>query len=48
MFAEMRALADQDKDISPEEIIRMATVNGARALGSPEKSASFRRKQLPT
>jgi 5-methylthioadenosine/S-adenosylhomocysteine deaminase len=33
MFAEMRALADMDKDISPEEILRMATVNGARALG---------------
>ena len=33
MFAEMRALADNDKNISPEEILRMATVNGARALG---------------
>jgi len=33
MFAEMRALADADKDVSPEEILRMATVNGARALG---------------
>ncbi len=33
MFAEMRALADKDSAISPEEILRMATVNGARALG---------------
>jgi cytosine/adenosine deaminase-related metal-dependent hydrolase len=33
MFAEMRALADKDKNISTEEILRMATVNGARALG---------------
>jgi len=33
MFAEMRALADQDASISPEEILRMATINGARALG---------------
>jgi cytosine/adenosine deaminase-related metal-dependent hydrolase len=33
MFAEMRALADKDKNISAEEVLRMATVNGARALG---------------
>ena len=33
MFAEMRALARKDKTISPEEILRMATINGARALG---------------
>ena len=33
MFAEMRALADADKNISPEIILQMATVNGARALG---------------
>jgi cytosine/adenosine deaminase-related metal-dependent hydrolase len=33
MFAEMRALAERDKTISPEEILKMATVNGARALG---------------
>ncbi len=33
MFAEMRALADADKSVSPEEILRMATINGARALG---------------
>ena len=33
MFAEMRALADQDKTVSPAAIVAMATVNGARALG---------------
>ncbi|HUA38659.1 MAG TPA: amidohydrolase family protein [Candidatus Sulfopaludibacter sp.] len=33
MFEEMRALADADKSISPAEVLRMATVNGARALG---------------
>jgi len=33
MFAEMRALADHDSEISPAEILRLATVNGARALG---------------
>ena len=33
LFAEMQFLADADKDISPEEILKMATVNGARALG---------------
>jgi aminodeoxyfutalosine deaminase len=33
MFAEMRALADADKKISPQEILEMATINGARALG---------------
>jgi aminodeoxyfutalosine deaminase len=33
LFAEMRALADADKKISPQEILEMATINGARALG---------------
>jgi len=33
MFAEMRAFADKDPSISPEDILRMATINGARALG---------------
>ena len=33
MFAEMRALAAHDKTVSPAEILAMATVNGARALG---------------
>jgi aminodeoxyfutalosine deaminase len=33
MFEEMRALAVNDRKLSPAEILRMATVNGARALG---------------
>ena len=33
MFAEMRVLADKNNSISPQQIIRMATVNGAHALG---------------
>jgi aminodeoxyfutalosine deaminase len=33
MFDEMRQLAESDKTVSPMEILRMATVNGARALG---------------
>ena len=41
MFAEMRALADSDKTISPEEILRMATVNGARALGLAGKAGEL-------
>jgi cytosine/adenosine deaminase-related metal-dependent hydrolase len=33
LFAEMRALAGKDKNIAPSEILELATVNGARALG---------------
>jgi cytosine/adenosine deaminase-related metal-dependent hydrolase len=33
LFAEMRAFAGNDKGLSPAEILRMATINGARALG---------------
>jgi cytosine/adenosine deaminase-related metal-dependent hydrolase len=33
MFAEMRALANRDKTLTANEILRMATVNGARAFG---------------
>jgi aminodeoxyfutalosine deaminase len=33
MFDEMRQLAASDGTVSPAEILRMATVNGARALG---------------
>jgi cytosine/adenosine deaminase-related metal-dependent hydrolase len=33
MFEEMRLLAASDRTISPAEILRMATVNGAHALG---------------
>ncbi len=33
MFDEMRALAERETALSPKEILEMATVNGARALG---------------
>jgi cytosine/adenosine deaminase-related metal-dependent hydrolase len=33
MFAEMRALAASEKIISPGQILQMATISGARALG---------------
>jgi cytosine/adenosine deaminase-related metal-dependent hydrolase len=33
LFAELRSLAAHDQTVSPEEILRMATINGARALG---------------
>ena len=33
MFVEMRTLAERDKTVSATEILEMATVNGARALG---------------
>src|ERR1017187_8920025 len=41
MFAEMRALADNDKTISPAEILKLATVNGARALGLAGKAGEL-------
>ena len=33
LFAEMQAFASKSPDVAPEKILRMATVNGARALG---------------
>lgn len=33
LFAEMRALAKNDRTVTAEEITRMATLNGAKALG---------------
>ena len=33
LFAEMQMLAEKDKSLSPVEILKMATINGARALG---------------
>ena len=41
LFAEMRALADKDKSISPAEILELATVNGARALGLAGKAGEL-------
>ena len=43
LFAEMRALADKDKTISPAEILELATVNGARALGLTGKAGELSR-----
>jgi cytosine/adenosine deaminase-related metal-dependent hydrolase len=37
MFAEMRALAAASPSLPAEAILRMATVNGARALGLPDQ-----------
>ena len=43
LFAEMRALADKDKTISPAEVLELATVNGARALGLTGKAGELSR-----
>jgi cytosine/adenosine deaminase-related metal-dependent hydrolase len=41
LFEEMRALAAADKSVSPEEILGMATINGARALGLKGQIGEF-------
>ena len=41
MFAEMRALAGSDKTISPSEILKLATINSARALGLAGKAGEL-------
>ncbi|MBU6410316.1 MAG: amidohydrolase family protein [Verrucomicrobia bacterium] len=41
MFAEMRALASKDAAASPQDILQMATVNGARALGLAGKAGAL-------
>jgi cytosine/adenosine deaminase-related metal-dependent hydrolase len=42
MFAEMRAFAAKHPAVSPAEILRLATVNGARALGLRGKVGELR------
>ncbi len=37
LFEEMRTLSDKDPDLRPDEILRMATLNGALALGQAGK-----------
>lgn len=37
LFAEMQSFAAAHSDVTPETIVRMATINGARALGLPGK-----------
>jgi imidazolonepropionase-like amidohydrolase len=46
MFSEMRALAVKDKTVSPLEILKMATVNSARALGLTEKIGELSKNAL--
>ncbi|MGA3268357.1 MAG: amidohydrolase family protein [Verrucomicrobiota bacterium] len=41
MFEEMRTLADREPDLPPMEILRMATINGARALGQAGRLGEF-------
>lgn len=41
MFAEMRTLVEHSRDISPREALRMATVNGAQALGLAGRAGCF-------
>lgn len=42
LFAEMRAFQKSEPGISPEEILSMATLNGARALGEPHSLGKLR------
>ncbi|MDR3456405.1 MAG: amidohydrolase family protein [Verrucomicrobiae bacterium] len=46
MFAEMRLFADREKSAAPEQILRMATVNGARALGLAGKIGELSRSSF--
>ena len=46
MFAEMRLLADRDRSISSEQVLLMATVNGARALGLAGKIGEISRNSF--
>ena len=46
LFEEMRALAASDPGLSPAEIVRMATVNGARALGLAGQIGELSEKAL--
>ena len=42
LLAEMRALMDQDHTVAPAEALKLATVNGARALGLAGKAGELR------
>ena len=46
MFQEMQAFAATHPQVSPEKILRMATVNGARALGMAGQAGELSKKTL--
>ena len=46
LFEEMRALAANEPKLPPAEILRMATVNGARALGLAGQIGELSQKAL--
>ena len=46
LFEEMRALLAADKTVLPAEVVRMATVNGARALGLRRQIGELRPNAL--
>ncbi len=46
MFAEMQTFAANHPQVSPEKILRMATVNGARALGMAGQCGEISEKAL--
>ena len=46
MFDEMRAFAAKHESVSPEIILKMATVNGARAIGQQGKLGELERGAL--
>ncbi len=46
MFDEMRAFAAKHSRVSPEKILRMATVNGARALGMAGQTGEISERAL--
>ena len=46
MFDEMRAFAAKHEGVSPEIILKMATVNGARAIGQQGKLGELKRNAL--
>jgi aminodeoxyfutalosine deaminase len=46
MFEEMQAFATKNPRVSPEKILRLATVNGARALGMEGQAGEISEKAL--
>jgi cytosine/adenosine deaminase-related metal-dependent hydrolase len=46
MFDEMRAFASANPGVTPDKILEMATVNGARALGKTREIGQLSRRSL--